>query len=82
MRLESASAELGIAGSVDLLICFDSFHIIGRSPLIFLLVLGESSDYGKQLPNLISYLISIRFDLEDLISSGNLIGQRLTITDL
>jgi len=46
-RLESASAELGIAGSVDLLICFDFFHIIGRSPLILLLVLGESRDYGK-----------------------------------
>jgi len=26
-------------------------------------------------------LILIRFDLEDLISSGYLIGQRLTITD-
>ena len=60
-RLESASAKLG---SVDLLICFDSFQIIERSPLIFLLVLGELRDYGKQLPNLISDLISIRFDLE------------------
>ena len=76
MRIESASTKLGIAGSVDLLICFDSFQIIERSPLIFLLVLGESRDYGKQLPNLISDLILIRFDLEDLISSGDLIGQR------
>ena len=71
-RLESASAKLGIAGSV----CFDSFQIIERSPLIFLLVLGESRDYGKQLPNLISGLILIRFDLEDLISSEDLNGQR------
>ena len=63
-RLESASAKLGIAGSVDLLICFDYFQIIERSPLIFLLVLGESRDYGKQLPNLISDLISIRFDFD------------------
>ena len=64
-RLESASAKLGIADSVDLLICFDSFQIIKRSPLIFLLVLGESRDCGKQLPNLISDLILIlnRFDL-------------------
>ena len=69
--------KLEIAGSVNLLICFDSFQIIERSPLIFLLVLGESSDYGKQLPNLISDLILIRFDHEDLI----LIGQRLTIKD-
>ena len=73
--------KLGIAGSLDILICFDSFQIIKRSPLIFLLVLGESSDYGKQLPNLISDLILIRFDLEDLISSEDLIGQRLTIKD-
>ena len=72
MRLESASAKLGIAGCIDLLICFDSFQITERSPLIFLLILGESRDYGKQLPN----LISIRFDLEDLILSGNLIGQK------
>ena len=63
-RLELASAKLGIAGSVDLLICFDSFQITERSPMIFLLVLGESRDYGNQLPNLISNLISIRFDLE------------------
>ena len=51
--------------------------------MIFLLILGESRDYGKQLPNLISDLISIGFDLdlEDLISSGDLIGQRLTIKD-
>ena len=75
-RLGSASAKLGIAGSVDLLIFFDSFQITERSPLIFLLVLGESRDYGKQLPDLISDLILIRFDLEDLISSENLIGQR------
>ena len=63
-RLESASAKLGITGSVDFLICFYSFQIIKRSPLIFLLVLGESSDYGKQLPNLISDLTLIRFDLD------------------
>ena len=62
--LASASAKLGIAGSVDLLICSDSFQIVKRSPPIFLLVLGESSDYGKQLPNLISDLILIRFDLD------------------
>ena len=51
--------------------------------MIFLLVLGESRDYDKQLPNLISDLISVGFglDLEDLISSGDLISQRLTITD-
>ena len=60
MRLESASAKLGIAGSVNLLICFDSFQITERFPLILLLVLGESRDYGKQLPD----LISIKFDLE------------------
>ena len=59
-RLASASAKIGIAGSVDLLICFDSFHIIGRSSLILLPVLGESRNYGKQLPN----LILIRFDLD------------------
>ena len=63
-RLESASAKLGIAGNVDLLICFDSFQIIERSHMIFLLILGESRDYGKQLPNLISDLILIRFDLD------------------
>ena len=62
--LESASVKLEIAGSVDLLICFDSFHIIERSPLILLLVLRESRDYGKRLPNLISDLILIRFDLD------------------
>jgi len=62
VRLESASAKLGITGNVDLLIRFDSFQIIEGSPLIFLLVLGESRDYGKQLPNLISDLILIRFD--------------------
>jgi len=63
-RLESAFAKLGIVDDVDLLIRFDSFQITERSPLIFLLVLGESSDYGKQLPYLISDLILIRFDLE------------------
>ena len=63
-RLGSASAKLGIAGSVDLSIYFDSFQITERSPMILLLVLGESRDYGKQLSNLISDLISIRFDLE------------------
>ena len=64
MRLESASAKLGIAGSVDLLICFDPFQIIERSPLILLLVLRESRDHGKQLSNLISDLILIGFDLD------------------
>ena len=63
-RLESTFTKLGIAGNVDLLIRFDSFQITERSLLIFLLVLGESRDYGKQLPNLISDLISIRFDRE------------------
>ena len=63
-RLESASAKLGIAGNVNLLICFDSFQITKRCPLIFLLVLGESRDYGKQLPNLISDLILIGFNLD------------------
>ena len=63
-RLESASAKLEIADSINLLICFDSFQIIERSPPIFLLVLGESRDYSKQLPNLISDLILIRFDLD------------------
>ena len=62
-RLESAFAKLAIAGNVDLLIRFDSFQITERSPLIFLLVLGESRDYGKQLSNLISDLILNRFDL-------------------
>ena len=37
-RLESASAKLEVAGSINLLIRFDPFHIIGRSPLILLLV--------------------------------------------
>ena len=63
-RLESASAKIEEAGQLILLICFDPFHIIGRSPLILLLVLGESRDYGKQLPNLISDLILIRFNLD------------------
>ena len=40
-RLESASAKLGIAGSVDLLICFDSFQIIKDLPDL-LTCLGES----------------------------------------
>jgi len=64
VRLESAFAKLGIVDDVDLLIRFDSFQITERSPLIFLLVLGDSSDYGKQLPYLISDLILIRFDLK------------------
>jgi len=34
--------------------------------LILLLVLGESRDYGNQLPNLISDLILIRFDLDPI----------------
>ena len=47
LNLESSlAARLEIADSVDLLICFDSFHIMERSPLILLLVLGESRDYG------------------------------------
>ena len=52
-----------------LLICFDPFHIVERSPLILLLVLEESRDYGNQLPNLIFDLILIGFDLieSDLI---------------
>ena len=61
-RLKSASVKLGIAGSVNLLIYFDSFQIIERSPLIFLVILEESRDYGKQLSNLISNLILFRFD--------------------
>ena len=56
-RLESAFTKLGIAGNVDLLIRFGSFQITERSPLIFLLILGESRDHGKQLSNLISDLI-------------------------
>ena len=56
-RLESVFAKLGIADNVDLLIRFDSFQITERSPLIFLLILGESRDYDKQLSNLISDLI-------------------------
>ena len=46
-----------------LLICFDPFHIIERFSLILLLILGESRDYGNQLPNLISDLILIGFEL-------------------
>ena len=65
-RLESASAKLEIAGRLILLICFDPFHIVGRLPLILLLVLGESRDYGNQLPNLISDLILIGFDLDPI----------------
>ena len=63
-RLESVSAKLEVVGRLILLICFDHFHIVGRSPLIFLLVLEESRDYGNQLPNLISDLILIGFDLD------------------
>ena len=77
-RLGSASAKLEMAGRLIFLICFDPFHIVERSPLILLLVLRESRDCGNQLPNLISDLILIGFDL---ISSGDLIGQRLTIAD-
>ena len=68
-RLESASAKLEVAGRLILLIRFDSFHIIERSLLILLLVLEESRDCGNQLPNLISDLILIGFDLigSDLI---------------
>ena len=82
-RLGSAFAKLEVAGQLILLICFNPFHIVERSPLILLHVLGESRDYGNQLPNLISDLILIGFDLDplDLISSGDLIGQRLTIAD-
>ena len=57
-RLESTSAKLEVAGSVDLLICFDSFHIIGRSPLILLLVLGESRLWQ------ITAKFDLRFDLD------------------
>jgi len=35
------------------LICFDPFHIVGRFPLIFLLVLRESRDSGNHLPYLV-----------------------------
>ena len=65
-RLGSASAKLEMAGRLILLICFDSFHIIGRFPLILLLVLEESRDCGNQLPNLISDLILIGFDLDPI----------------
>ena len=70
-RLGSASAKLELAGRWTFSICFDPFHIVGGFPLIFLLVLEESRDYGDQLPNLISDLILIRFDLigSDLIGS-------------
>ena len=61
-RLGSASAKLEMAGRLILLICFDSFHIVEGSLLIFLLVLGESRDCGNQLRNLISDLILIGFD--------------------
>ena len=65
-RLGSASAKLEMAGRLILLIRFDSFHIIRRFPLILLLILEESRDYGNQLPNLILIgfdLDPIRFDL-------------------
>ena len=52
-----------MAGRLILLIRFDSFHIIERFLLILLLVLEESRDYGNQLPNLLSDLILIGFDL-------------------
>ena len=66
VRLGSASAKLEMAGRLILLIRFDSFHIIERSLLILLPVLGESRDCGSgnQLPNLISDLILIGFDLD------------------
>ena len=72
-RLGSASAKLEIAGRLILLICFDPFHIIERFPLILLLILRESRDYGNQLLNLISDLILIGFDLigSDLIRRFN-----------
>ena len=63
-RLGSASAKLEMAGRLILLICFDPFHIVGGFPLIFLLILEESRDCGNQLPNLISDLILIGFDLD------------------
>jgi len=78
VRLKSASVKLEMASRLILLICFDSFYIVERSLLILLLILGESRDCGNQLPNLISDLILIGLDL---ISSRDLIGQRLTITD-
>jgi len=62
-RLRSASAKLEMVGRLIFLICFDPFHIVGGFSLIFLLVLRESRDYGNQLPNLISNLILIGFDL-------------------
>ena len=65
-RLGSASAKLEVAGWLILLICFDFFHIVGRFPLILLLILGESRDYGNQLSNLMSDLILIGFDLDPI----------------
>jgi len=62
-RLGSASAKLEMAGRLILLICFDPFHIVEGSLLILLLILGESRDYDNQLPNLISDLILIGFNL-------------------
>ena len=63
--LRSASAKLEMAGRLIFLIFFfDPFHIVERSPLILLLVLRESRDCGNQLPNLISDLILIGFDLD------------------
>ena len=68
-RLGSASAvaRLEMAGRLILLICFVPFHIVGGFPLILLLVLEESRDYGNQLPNLIPDLILIRFGLDSII---------------
>ena len=65
-RLGSASAKLEVAGRMILLICCDPFHIVGGFPLILLLVLEESRNYGNQLPNLISDLILIRFGLDSI----------------
>ena len=62
-RLGSASAKLEMAGRLIFLICFEPFRIVGGFPLILLLVLEESRDCGNQLPNLISDLILIGFDL-------------------
>ena len=53
-----------MAGRLVLLIRFDPFHIVGGFPLILLLVLEESRDYGNQLPNLIPDLTLIRFGLD------------------
>ena len=80
-RLRSASVKLEMAGRLIFLICFDPFHIVERSLLISLLVLRESRDCGNQLPNLISDLILIGFDLirSDLIWRFD--WSKLTIAD-